>query len=345
MKNFREGINKLIAAAEEFSQNFNLSKFIRKRWMNIFVALSILFAALYPNFVSDTWLTIGATFFIFALVALSQDIVLGRAGVYDMGHAIYFGMGAYIFAIATNAWGLNFFAAATLASFAPVIFAMLLSAPVIHLRGDYFLVVSIALNIIFVQALNNNIFEITGGPNGIFGIYPETWLGIDFTKPKFVYYYAFIVVLIVVKLMHNFDNSRYGRAVCYIYQDELAALSMGINPNLIKLLSFAFSAVLAGFAGVLYTLEYGAVAPEIFKVDQSIIFFAIVIVGGQGSLAGVLLGTFVMFVLPELFRGFAQVRYLVFGLAMVVFMILRPNGLIPTKYGFYPKKLFKLKGD
>jgi branched-chain amino acid transport system permease protein len=319
-----------------------IKRFIDRKWLNIFIIASILFALLYPNLVGDTWLTIGATFLIFALVALSQDIVLGRAGVYDMGHAIYFGMGAYIFAIAINRWGLDFFTAATLASFAPAIFALFLSAPVIHLRGDYFLVVSIALNIIFIQVLNNA-YEITGGPNGIFGIYPETWLGIDFTAPKFVYYYAFIVVLIVVKLMHNFDNSRYGRAVCYIFQDELAALSMGINPNLIKLLSFAFSAVLAGFAGVLYALEYGAVAPEIFKVDQSIIFFAIVIVGGQGSLAGVLLGTFVMFVLPELFRGFAQVRYLVFGLAMVVLMILRPNGIIPTKYGFYPKKLFMEK--
>ncbi|MDR2401104.1 MAG: branched-chain amino acid ABC transporter permease [Deferribacteraceae bacterium] len=317
-----------------------IKKFISKKWLNIFVLASILFAVLFPNIVGATWLTIGATFFIFALVALSQDIVLGRAGVYDMGHAIYFGMGAYIFAIASNTWGLNFFAAAALATFAPAIFALILSAPVIHLRGDYFLVVSIALNIIFVQALNNNIFEITGGPNGIFGISPEKLFGIDFSNPKFVYYFAFAAVLIVVKMMHNFDNSRYGRAVCYIYQDELAALSMGINPNLIKLLSFAFSAILAGFAGVLYSLEYGAVAPEIFKVDQSIIFFAIVIVGGQGSLAGVLLGTFVMFVLPELFRGFATVRYLVFGLAMVVLMILRPNGLLPTKYGFYPKKLF-----
>jgi branched-chain amino acid transport system permease protein len=294
--------------------------------------------------VGNAWLTIGTTFFIFALVALSQDIVLGRAGVYDMGHAIYFGMGAYIFAIAIKFWGLNFAAAAFLASVIPAFLALALAAPVIHLRGDYFLVVSIALNFIFVQALNNNILGVTGGPNGIFGIFPDKMFGIDFTDPKFLYYFAFAVVLIVVKLMHNFDNSRYGRAVCYIYQDELAALSMGINPNLIKLLSFAFSAVLAGFAGVLYALKYAAVAPETFKVDQSIIFFAIVIVGGQGSLAGVLLGSFVMFVLPELFRGFAQVRYLIFGLAMVVFMILRPHGIIPTKYGFYPKKLFR-KGE
>jgi branched-chain amino acid transport system permease protein len=321
-----------------------IKKLANKRWLNVLVVLSVIVGMIYPNMVGATWLTVGTTFFIFALVALSQDIVLGRAGVYDMGHAIYFGMGAYIFAIAIKFWGLNFAAAAFLASVVPAFLALALAAPVIHLRGDYFLVVSIALNFIFVQALNNNIFGITGGPNGIFNIFPKAMFGIDFTSPKFLYYFAFAVVLIVVKLMHNFDNSRYGRAVCYIYQDELAALSMGINPNLIKLLSFAFSAVLAGFAGVLYVLEYAAVAPETFKVDQSIIFFAIVIVGGQGSLAGVLLGTFVMFVLPELFRGFAQVRYLIFGLAMVVFMILRPHGIIPTKYGFYPKKLFR-KGE
>ncbi|MDR2884224.1 MAG: branched-chain amino acid ABC transporter permease [Deferribacteraceae bacterium] len=303
-------------------------------------AILAILAVIFPHISGSAWLSIGTTFFIFALVALSQDIVLGRAGVYDMGHAIYFGIGAYVFAIAVSHFGLSFPCAALLAVAIPAIAAILIVSPVIHLRGDYFLVVSIGLNIIFIQILNNNLFGLTGGPNGIFGIMPDNLMGLDFTSPKVIYYMAFGALLLTIVMLNNFDNSKYGRALFFVHQDDLAALSMGINPVYLKLVSFAFSASLAGFAGVLYALEYSAVSPEIFGVDQSIIFFAIVIVGGQGSLAGVLLGTFVMFVMPELFRGFAQVRYLIFGLAMVVLMIIRPNGILPTKYGFYPKKFF-----
>lgn len=315
-------------------------KFNIKKQYYFILPLFVIVAALYPHFAGSAWLSIGTTFLIYSLVALSQDMVLGRAGVYDMGHAIYFGMGAYIFAICITKYDMGFLPACTLACFVPVGLALILSAPVIHLRGDYFLVVSIGYNIIFTQVINNDPAFLTGGPNGIFGIYPENFLGLDMTNPKLIYYYGLIVLLGVIWLLHNFDNSKYGRGVYFINQDELAALSMGINPYYLKLMSFAFSAVLAAFAGVLYALEYGAVSPETFAVDQSIILFAIVIVGGQGSMAGVLLGTFVMFVLPELFRGFAQIRYLVFGVAMIVLMIVRPNGIIPTKYGFYPKKFF-----
>ncbi len=306
----------------------------------LIIALAV-FGAVYPLFADSAWLSIGTTFFIFALVALSQDIVLGRAGVYDMGHAIYFGLGAYIFSILVTKLGMNFFAAAFFAAFLPALMALAVVTPVIHLRGDYFLVVSIGLNIIFTQALNNNLFGLTGGPNGIFGVFPAPVLGIDFTSSTFIYYFAFAVMILTILILHNFDNSRYGRALYFIHQDDLAAASMGINANYLKLISFMMSAVLAGFAGVLYALEYSAVSPETFSVDQSITFFAIVIVGGQGSLPGVLLGTFVMFVLPELFRGFANIRYLLFGIAMVALMVMRPRGIMPTKYGFYPKKLFR----
>ncbi|MDR0454275.1 MAG: branched-chain amino acid ABC transporter permease [Deferribacteraceae bacterium] len=306
----------------------------------LLIAVLLVFCTIYPIFANSAWLTIGATFFIFSLVALSQDIVLGRAGVYDMGHAIYFGMGGYIFAILVTKLGMNFFAAAFAAVFLPALLALAVVTPVIHLRGDYFLVVSIGLNFIFTQILNNNPFRLTGGPNGIFGIFPAPFMGINFSSSVFIYYFAFIVITLTIAIMNNFDNSRYGRAFYFIYQDDLAAASMGINASYLKQIGFMMSAVLAGFAGVLYALEYSAVSPETFSVDQSITFFAIVIVGGQGSLPGVLLGTFAMFVLPELFRGFADVRYLIFGIAMVAMMVMRPRGLMPTKYGFYPKKLF-----
>lgn len=313
----------------------------REKIIRFAIPLVLIFAVIFPHKSGSAWLSIGTTFLIYALVALSQDIVLGKAGVYDMGHAIYFGMGAYIFSIAVTKFNMDFVTAATLASFGPAFIAIAIAAPILHLRGDYFLVVSIGLNIIFFQLLSNNPFGLTGGPNGLFGIFPEPIFGVDLTAPIFIYYYALVVVSGTILMLHFVDNSRFGRAVYFVAQDELAAQSMGVNPYTLKLMSFAFSAVLAGFAGVLYSLEYSAVSPETFTVNESIILFAIVIVGGQGSIAGVLLGTFVMFVMPEMFRGFAQVRYLIFGAAMVLLMIMRPHGLLPTKFGFFPKKMFE----
>ena len=324
---------------------------IKKRYLPILL-FPVLIAFLYPDLMSKAefafskpglgtiGLSIGTLFMIYALLALSQDVVLGRAGVYDMGHMVYFGMGAYVFAICITKYNMGFFLACTLACFIPAGLAFLLSVIALHLKGDYFLLVSIGYNIIFSQILKNNPFGLTNGPNGIFGIYPDPFLGFDLTSPRLIYYYGLIVLLIVIWLLHNFDNSRYGRAVFYMHQDELAALSMGVNPYFLKLVSFMFSGILAGFAGVLFALEYSSVNVEMCTINQSILLFAIVIVGGQGSLIGVLLGTFVMFILPEIIRDFAQVRFLVFGLLMVVLMIVRPHGLVPIKFGFYPKKFF-----
>ncbi|GAB7140864.1 branched-chain amino acid ABC transporter permease [Deferribacterales bacterium RsTz2092] len=308
------------------------------------IALVALIALSLPALASDVWLSCAKIFFIYALLALSQDMVLGRAGVYDMGHALYFGLGGYAFAIALN-HGYNMPAAVFIAMLMPAVLAFALSSVAVHLKGDYFLLVSIGYNFIFSRIINNNPFGLTNGPNGIFDISPEPMFGIDIATPVLVYYYSLSALLVVVWLLHNFDRSRYGRALFFTHQDELAALSMGINPRNLRIASFAFSGALAGIAGALFALEYGGVAPEMCTVQESIIIFAIVIVGGQGSLFGTLVGTIIMYVLPELIRGFEQMRYLIFGIVMVAIMVVRPNGLIPIKYGYFPKKYFKRTSD
>ena len=293
-------------------KNINLNK-------NSMIAIGLLvIMGIFPLFVDSAWLAIGTTFLVFSVVAFSQDIILGRAGVFHMGHAMFFGLGAYTTAILNVHFGWPILATWAPAVFVPMIVALLLAGPIIHLRGDYLLVATIGFNIIFIQVLQNNIFGITGGPNGI-------------------------LFLLCIKLFisKNLDKSKVGRAMFYINKDDVAAQSMGISIRYYKLYAFAIGAGIAGAAGSMFSVQYSAVSPEAFDVIYSIMFFTIVLVGGSASLPGVLIGTFVMFVLPEVFREFETARYLVFGLAMILTMILRPRGIWPVKFGNIPAFLKK----
>ncbi|MEN9390984.1 MAG: high-affinity branched-chain amino acid transporter, permease protein, partial [Pseudomonadota bacterium] len=148
---------------------------------------------------------------------------------------------------------------------------------------------------------------------------------------------------VMILLFYRLNYSKFGLAIYYLNHDHIAAKSVGIKPSLNKLLSFSLGTMLAGFTGAIYTLQYGAVSPEAFGIEQSILLFAVVIVGGQGSLIGVVAGSFVMFVLPEIFRSYAEYRLLVFGAAMVILMVIRPNGLFPSKFGFFQKRHLQQK--
>ncbi len=307
---------------------------------NILIAFTAVMA-LFPFMVDSAWLSIGITFLVFATVAFSQDIILGRAGVFNMGHAIFFGMGAYTTAILNVNFGFEIIATLPFAIIFPAIIAVLLAGPIIHLRGDYLLVATIGFNIIFEQVLSNDPGGLTGGPNGIFGIDVVRVFGYELFSDTAIYYIAFGLLLITFLIIRNLDKSRYGRALYYINKDEIAAKSMGINIPYYKLFAFALGAAIAGAAGSVFAIQYSAVSPESFNFMQSVMFFAIVLVGGSASVPGVIIGTFVMFVLPELFTEFKESRYLIFGAAMVLTMVLRPNGVWPATFGNIPKFLRK----
>ncbi|WP_321311762.1 branched-chain amino acid ABC transporter permease [Halarcobacter sp.] len=310
----------------------------------IIAAIFIAVMAIFPFLVDSAWLSIGITFLVFATVAFSQDIILGRAGVFNMGHAIFFGIGAYTTAILNVQFGFEIIETLPFAIIFPVIIAILLAGPIIHLRGDYLLVATIGFNIIFEQVLKNNIFDLTGGPNGIFGIDVVRIFGYELWSDTAIYYMAYGLLIITLLIIRNLDNSRYGRALYYINKDEIAAKSMGINIPYYKLFAFALGAAIAGAAGSIFAVQYSAVSPESFNFMQSVMFFAIVLVGGSASLPGVIIGTFVMFVLPELFTEFKESRYLIFGAAMVLTMVLRPNGVWPATFGNIPKFLRPKEG-
>lgn len=295
----------------------------------------ILALLLFPALANPKWLAIGSTFLIFSVVGLSEDIILGKGGMFNMGHALFFGIGAYTAAIANKTFGIPILYSIPLAILIPALCGIILAGPIIHLRGDYLLVATIGFNIVFLQLVENDIFGVTGGPNGIFGLDTPTFLGIDLASPTAIYYLGVGVLVLTFFVMANLDKSKAGRALHYLRLDDLAANSIGINTRGYKIFAFGLGAGIAGLAGVLLAIQYSAVSPEAFNFMQSVLFFSIVLVGGS-SLPGILMGTFVMFVLPEIFRDFATWRYFIFGFAMILAMILRPEGIFPARFGKIP---------
>ncbi len=293
-----------------------------------------------PNLLDPRWQAIAITFLIFSVVALSEDIVLGKAGMFNMGHALFFGMGAYITAILNSQYGWPILATIPVAVLVPALFGIIFAGPIVHLRGDYLLVVTIGINIVFIQVLQNNLGGVTGGPNGIFGLDGLNLFGWQLTSQLSTYYFAFIAMLVTLVVMRNLEKSKAGRALHYLREDSLASESIGINTRTYKIFAFGLGAGLAGLAGTVFATQYSAVSPEAFNFMQSVLFFSIVLVGGS-SIPGIFLGVFVMFILPEIFREFSTWRYFVFGFAMILTMILRPNGIWPASFGKIPKFLIK----
>jgi branched-chain amino acid transport system permease protein len=281
------------------------------------------------------WLEVCNTVGLYAILALSLNIILGHAGMFHMGHAAFFAIGAYVTAILNLSYGWSILSTLPIAGLAAGLFAGIVAGPIIHLRGDYLLIVTIGIVEIIRIALVNNIFGVTGGPNGLVGIGRPTFFGFRITRPQHFFYLIWITVAITLILFHFLENSRFGRALKFIKEDPVAAEGIGINTSRYKLLAFVIGAMWAGFAGTLYASRMRTISPDSFNFEESVLLFTIVILGGSGSQRGVLLGSFLIIGLPEIFRGFHDKRLLVFGAALVLMMIFRPQGLLPPRQNKY----------
>ncbi len=301
----------------------------RIRWRGIAGLALWLAGFAIPAIFDSAWVSIAAIFAIYAIVALSQDIILGRAGLYDMGHAVYFGIGAYVTAILNVNFNWPILATLPFAILVAAVIGAGFSAPIIRLRGDYLLVATIGFNAIFVLAMSNNLAGLTGGSDGISGVGVPAIGGLQASSQDALFWIDWGVLGVVLLLMRNLDACEFGRALRYLKQDQLAATTLGVDARRIKILAFALGAGLAGLAGTLFAVQISTVSPSSFVFTESVTLFAIVIVGGQGSIPGVLLGTSLMFVVPQIFRDLAQYRYFAFGIAMIAVMVLRPQGLWP----------------
>lgn len=295
------------------------------------LALFALAAALLPLALTNYWLDVLTFYGLYVLLGLALNVVVGYTGLFNLGQAAFYGIGAYVTAILNTRLGVPVLLTLPVAAVAAGAVAYAVGRPILHLRGDYLALVTIGLGEITLIAINNDVFGLTGGPNGIFGIDRPSVLGSAFGTSLRYYYLVWAVVAAVIGLLHRLENSRVGRAWMLIREDEVAAAATGVDVAAYKTLAFSLSAALAGAVGTLYAGKMTVIAPESFSTWESVLMFSIVILGGAGSIPGVFVGALGMVVLPELFRDFANWRMLVFGAAMVAMMVFRPAGLWPAR--------------
>ncbi|TDB71531.1 branched-chain amino acid ABC transporter permease [Micromonospora sp. KC723] len=289
---------------------------------------------------------------VYVLIAIGLNVVIGLAGLLDLGYVGFFAVGAYSVALfgstqspvvkalqerfdLPQGWAVAWAICIPIAIAIAMISGVLLGWPTLRLRGDYLAIVTLGFGEIIRIVVRN--VSWSGGPHGVAAIPgPEgapsadnQVFGLIDAKPW--YWLALTVVLLLVLAVRRLENSRVGRAWLAVREDEDAAAVMGVYPFKYKLWAFAIGAALGGISGALFASRQGFIEPNQFNAQLSILFVAMVVVGGAGNMAGVALGAFLLAYLPERFRDFAEWRFLVFGLALVLVMLLRPQGLIPSR--------------
>jgi branched-chain amino acid transport system permease protein len=305
-----------------------------KKWGNaVSLALVILFFIIYPQLVDDYWKDVAFYFGIYALLGLSLNIVLGEVGLFDLGHAAFYAIGAYATAILNTQLHIPILILLPISALVAGLFAFAVTSPVIHLKGDYLCVVTIGIGEIVRLAMINNLFGLTGGPNGVPGVQNPMIGSFVIRSSGQFYYYVWIVIGLVILGLIGLQHSRIGRAWNYIREDEIAAEATGIDVRSYKLLAFILGAALAGLAGNIYASKMMVVSPENFTFVESSLLFCIVLLGGLGSIPGTILGAAVISIFPEIFRSVANFRMLFFGAALMAMMIFRPAGVWPRRRG------------
>ncbi len=326
------------------------------------VALALLVLPFALAQVGTSWVRITNYAILYVLLALGLNIVVGFAGLLDLGYVAFYAVGAYTYALlASPQFGLHlpFWVILPIGALVAAFFGVLLGAPTLKLRGDYLAIVTLGFGEIVRIFLNNlsRPVNITNGPQGITGIDPFRFGGFDFSKPETLlgitfsgpikYYYLLLLVMIAILLVNvRLQNSRIGRAWEAVREDETAARAMGINTTRMKLLAFAMGASFGGVAGGMFSAIQAFISPESFVLVESIMVVAMVVLGGMGNIWGVVLGAVLLSFVPEILRWTVQplqealfgrmliepevIRMLIFGLALVLIMLFRPAGLLPS---------------
>jgi branched-chain amino acid transport system permease protein len=296
----------------------------------LFMLILLVLPQLLGLFLSEVLTIVG----LYVLLGLGLNIVVGFAGLLDLGYVAFFAIGAYTVAVLTSPelgfFSLSFWGALPFAIFMGVLSGVLLGIPVLKMRGDYLAIATLGFGeIIRILVLSDFLRPWLGGAQGI-GKIPKAHIGnIEFATPQQIYYLILVGCLLVGFISWRLRDSRLGRAWMAVREDEDVAQAMGINLVSTKLLAFATGATFSALSGAIFASKLGSVYPHSFNVMISINILCLVIVGGMGSIPGVLVGSFALVGLPELLREFAEYRLLVYGAALVAMMLIRPEGLWP----------------
>ena len=277
---------------------------------------------------------------IFVLIALGLNVVVGIAGLLDLGYVGFYAVGAYVTAILTSAHGnLPWLLALPIAVVISMLFGLILGTPTLRLRGDYLAIVTLGFGEIIRLTAKN--MDWLGASRGISNIKkPPSMFGLKFgvldAKPYF--YLGLTMVFVVIFILHRLEYSRVGRAWVAIREDEDAAELMGVNTFKFKLWAFTIGAGIGGLAGVHYAGKVGFINPDNFPLQLSILFLAAVVLGGSGNMYGAILGGILVAYMPERLRNFSDKRILVFGIVLVLMMVFRTEGILPKRVGNEHKK-------
>ena len=326
------------------------------------IAVALLLLPFALSYAGTAWVRIANYALLYVLLALGLNIVVGFAGLLDLGYIAFYAVGAYAYALlASPQFGLHlpFWVILPIGAGVAALFGVMLGAPTLKLRGDYLAIVTLGFGEIVRIFLNNlsQPVNITRGPQGIAGIDPVRIGSVDFSRSGSVlgfvvsgpmkYYYLLLALMLAIVVVNvRLQDSRIGRAWEAIREDEVAARAMGIDTTAMKLLAFAMGASFGGIAGGMFAAIQGFISPESFVVVESVMVVSMVVLGGMGNIAGVILGAVLLAFVPEILRWTVEpaqralfgrtlvepevIRMLIFGLALVLVMLFRPAGLLPS---------------
>ncbi len=265
---------------------------------------------------------------LYTILALGLNVVVGYAGLLDLGYAAFFAVGAYTVGILTTTFGWNFWATLPVAVLAAMLAGIIIGGPTLRLRSDYLAIVTLGFGEIVRIAARN--LHITGAASGITGIQQPWLFGWHIATPIDFYYVFLVLAIIGILVSVRLANSRLGRAWLYVRHDEDAAEAMGIDRVRVKLAAYIIGAIYGSIGGAFFAVNFTAISPESFSFKQSTLFLMAIILGGMGKIPGVILGAFIVVLAPELLRDLGSFRYLIFAVGLLLIMLYRPSGIWPA---------------
>lgn len=303
--------------------------FDKKSFRYTFLILLAAVALYLPNVTSRYFAEVMTNAWFYVVVCLGLNIIVGFAGLLNLGYAAFFAVGAYTTGILSSHFGINFWWTLPFSALAAIIAGIAIGGPTLRLRSDYLAIVTLGFGEI-IRLIARNL-QITGGASGLIGIQRPVFFGVTLYQIKHFYFMFFILAVLAIFISYRLYDSRLGRAWQYIREDEDAAEAMGINVVSVRLYAFVIGSVFGAIAGSFMAAKMTAISPESFLFIQSIMILLAVVLGGMGKIPGVILGALVMVIFPEVFRGIGEYRMLIFGVLLLILMLYRPQGLWPDQ--------------
>ncbi|MDR2199356.1 MAG: high-affinity branched-chain amino acid ABC transporter permease LivM [Deltaproteobacteria bacterium] len=324
-----------------------VNRLLKSRFFKPASGVLLIFLAVLPFISSPYGVNVYITALIYITLGLGLNIVVGVSGLLNLGYVAFYAVGAYTYAILNAQFGLSFWVCLPLGALSATLLGFILGLPLLRVSGDYLAIVTLGFGEITRLVLTN--IAITNGPRGIANIPPPSLFGFDLNqsvKPfllklglihsrtdldkVLIYLIILMAAILTVAAVHRLENSRLGRAWLALREDETACQAVGVNRAGAKLTAFTLGSTWAGLAGVVFASQISFINPQSFTFMQSVMILSIVVLGGMGSIPGVVCGAVILILLPEYLRFFADYRMLLFGLLMVVMMVFRPEGLIKS---------------